>query len=170
MGVSPILVVFGALYHWYPKMTGRMLDDTLGRIHFWITFIGTYMIYLPMYYLGILGVPRRYYAWDEAIQFIPPSVHTMNKWITVSALFVAAVQLVFLFNLVWSFFKGRPSGRTPGGHDAGMANARHAARTWQLARELPVVYRWAYDTACPAPKDFIRKRSAHKLAPAGHGH
>src|ERR1700720_2150345 len=93
MGVSPILVVFGALYHWYPKMTGRMLDDTLGRIHFWITFVGTYMIYMPMYYLGILGLPRRYYAWDEAIQFIPPSVHTMNKWITVSALFVAAVQL-----------------------------------------------------------------------------
>jgi len=90
-----------------------MLDDTLGRIHFWITFIGTYLIYLPMYYLGIRGLPRRYYAWDKAIQFIPPSAHTMNKWITVSALFVAAVQLVFLFNLVWSFFKGKPAGGNP---------------------------------------------------------
>jgi cytochrome c oxidase subunit I len=84
MGVSPILVVFGALYHWYPKMSGRMLSDTLGKIHFWITFLGTYAIYMPMYYLGILGVPRRYYAYGDAIQFIPPSVHTMNKWISIN--------------------------------------------------------------------------------------
>src|SRR6059036_3773637 len=62
MAVSPILVVFGAIYHWYPKVTGRMLDDTLGKFHFWVTFLGTYAIYYPMHYLGILGVPRRYYA------------------------------------------------------------------------------------------------------------
>src|SRR4029434_6750403 len=62
MGVSPILVVFGAIYHWYPKVTGRMLDETMGRIHFLVTFLGTYAISLPMHYLGILGVPRRYYA------------------------------------------------------------------------------------------------------------
>ena len=72
MGVSPILVVFGAIYHWYPKITGRMLDDTLGKIHFWCTFLGTYAIYLPMHYLGILGVPRRYYAYSDSIDFIPP--------------------------------------------------------------------------------------------------
>ena len=72
MGVSPILVVFGAIYHWYPKVTGRMLDDTMGRIHFWITFLGTYAIYLPMHYLGILGVPRRYYALGDTY-FIPRS-------------------------------------------------------------------------------------------------
>src|SRR3974390_2026866 len=58
MGVSPIMVVFGAIYHWFPKMTGRMLNDTLGRLHFWITFLGAYAIYLPMHYLGILGAPR----------------------------------------------------------------------------------------------------------------
>ena len=173
MGVSPILVVFGALYHWYPKMTGRMLDDTLGRIHFWITFIGTYMIYLPMYYLGILGLPRRYYAWDRAIQFIPPSVHTMNKWITVSALFVAAVQLVFLFNLVWSFFKGKPAGSNPW---------RATTLEWQTpdtpprhgnwGEKLPVVYRWAYDYSVPGAKeDFIPQNvPPDKLAPIGHAH
>ena len=100
MGVSPILVVFGAIYHWYPKITGRMLDDRLGRIHFWCTFIGTYAIYLPMHYLGILGVPRRYYAYSDSIDFIGQNVHIANEWITISAVFVAAVQLVFLFNLV----------------------------------------------------------------------
>ena len=64
MAIAPILVVFGAIYHWYPKVTGRMLDDTLGKIHFWITFVGTYAIYYPMHYLGFMGVPRRYYAID----------------------------------------------------------------------------------------------------------
>ena len=70
MAVSPILVVFGAIYHWYPKVTGRMLNDTLGKFHFWVTFLGTYCIYYPMHYLGILGVPRRYYALGTT-DFIP---------------------------------------------------------------------------------------------------
>src|SRR3546814_17787774 len=62
MGVSPILVIFGAIYHWYPKITGRMWNDTLGTWHFWIPFIGVYAIFLPMHYLGFFGVPRRYFA------------------------------------------------------------------------------------------------------------
>src|SRR5579859_1084769 len=82
MAVSPILVVFGGLYHWYPKVTGRMLDDTLGRAHFWITFVGTYAIYFPMHYLGILGMPRRYYAY-QGYSFIPQSAQTLNTFITV---------------------------------------------------------------------------------------
>jgi cytochrome c oxidase subunit 1 len=56
------MVLFGAIYHWYPKMTGKMPNKTLGTIHFWMTFLGTYAIYLPMHYIGILGMPRRYYA------------------------------------------------------------------------------------------------------------
>ena len=55
MAIAPILVVFGAIYHWYPKITGRMLDDTMGKIHFWITFVGSYAIYYPMHYLGLHG-------------------------------------------------------------------------------------------------------------------
>ena len=90
MGVSPILVVFGAIYHWYPKITGRMSNERLGKLHFWITFLGTYAIYLPMHYLGILGVPRRYYALGDT-EFIPQSVHTMNAAITIAALIVAAL-------------------------------------------------------------------------------
>src|SRR5690606_37937853 len=113
MGVSPILDVFGAIYHWHPKSTGRMLDDTLGKIHFWLTFLGTYAIYLPMHYLGILRVPRRYYAYDNSVEFIPLSVHAANQWITISALFVAAVRLVFLFNLIRSYFHGREADGNP---------------------------------------------------------
>src|SRR6202047_4602 len=72
MGVAPILVVFGAIYHWYPKVTGRMLDETLGRFHFWVTFLGAYLIFFPMHYLGLLGVPRRYHDIGEPA-FIPAS-------------------------------------------------------------------------------------------------
>jgi cytochrome c oxidase subunit I len=157
MGVSPILVVFGAIYHWYPKITGRLLDDRLGRIHFWATFIGTYAIYLPMHYLGILGVPRRYYSYSDSIDFIGQNVHIANEWITISAVIVAATQLIFLFNLVWSLKNGRDAGPNPW----------HATSLeWQTpdtppkhgnwGKDLPVVYRWAYDYNVPgAPEDFI---------------
>jgi len=173
MGVSPILVVFGAIYHWYPKITGRMLGDTLGKIHFWCTFIGTYCIYLPMHYMGILGVPRRYYAYSNAIDFIPPSVQAANRWITISALFVATVQLIFLFNLVWSYFRGKPSGSNPW---------RSTTLEWQTkdtppkhgnwGKDLPVVHRWAYDYSVPgAPEDFIPQNvPADAKSPVlGHG-
>ena len=156
MGVSPILVVFGAIYHWYPKVTGRMLDDTLGKIHFWITFLGTYAIYFPMHYLGILGVPRRYYA-NAGTDFIPASAQSLNQFITISALIVGSVQLLFLFNMARSYFKGKESGSNPW-------NA--TTLEWQtpdtppkhgnFGRELPLVYRWAYDYSVPgAAQDFI---------------
>ena len=153
MAVAPIMVVFGAIYHWYPKITGRMLDDTLGKIHFWATFLGTYAIYLPMHYLGFLGVPRRYYA-VEGTDFIPPSAHSLNAGITIAALIVGAFQLVFLFNLFRSYFKGKPAGGNPW-------NA--TTLEWQtpdtppthgnFGETLPVVYRWAYDYSVPGAKD-----------------
>ena len=156
MAVSPILVVFGGIYHWYPKITGRMLNDTLGKFHFWITFIGTYAIYYPMHYLGILGVPRRYYALGET-DFIPASAQLVNVGITIAALAVGVVQLVFLYNLVWSYFKGKPSGGNPW---------RATTLEWQtpdtppkhgnFGPSLPLVYRWAYDYSVPGAKeDFI---------------
>jgi cytochrome c oxidase subunit 1 len=174
MGVSPILVVFGAIYHWFPKITGRMLDATLGKIHFWITFIGTYSIYLPMYYLGILGVPRRYFAYPDAIEFIPPSVEFVNRWITVTALIVAAAQAIFLFNIVRSYFKGAPAGPNPW---------RATTLEWQTpdtppkhgnwGKELPTVYRWAYDYNVPgAPQDFIPQNvppSGNEIQGREHG-
>ncbi len=156
MAVAPIMVVFGAIYHWYPKITGRMLDDRLGKIHFWATFLGTYAIYLPMHYLGFLGVPRRYYS-IGGTDFIPESAHSLNVGITLAALIVGAFQFVFLYNLIWSYFKGKPSGPNPW---------RATTLEWQtpdtppkhgnFGAKLPVVYRWAYDYSVPgAAEDFI---------------
>ena len=156
MGVSPILVVFGAIYHWYPKITGKMFDATLGKAHFWLTFLGTYSIYLPMHYLGFLGVPRRYFAY-EGIDFIPQSALDLNTAITISALFVAVVQIIFFYNMIWSLFKGKQAESNPWGA---------TTLEWQTpdtppihgnwGPELPVVHRWAYDYSVPgAEEDFI---------------
>ena len=156
MGVSPIMVLFAAIYHWYPLITGRMFNESLGKIHFWFTFLGTYAIYLPMHYLGFLGVPRRYFAMGDT-DFIPESAQTLNASITVSALIVGASQLIFLYNIFWSLRHGEKSGHNPW----------HATSLeWQTpdvpphhgnwGPELPTVYRWAYDYSVPgAQEDFI---------------
>jgi cytochrome c oxidase subunit 1 len=156
MGVAPILVIFGAIYHWYPLITGRLLNVALGHVHFWITFLGSYMIFLPIHYLGFLGVPRRYFEMGET-GFIPDSAQDLNAFITVVALIVGFAQVVFFFNLVWSFFKGKAAGRNPW---------RACSLEWQtpelppghgnFGETLPVVYRWAYDFSVPgAAQDFL---------------
>ncbi|MGH6637309.1 MAG: cytochrome c oxidase subunit I [Polaromonas sp.] len=160
MGVAPLLVVFGGIYHWFPKITGRMLDDRIGKLHFWVTFLGTYVIYFPMHYLGVLGMPRRYYNFD-GYQFIPPSAHALNTFITVAALVVGAAQLLFIANLVWSAWRGRRADANPW---------RAASLEWQTpttpprhgnwGAQLPVVYRWAYAYSVPgAPQDFIAQNA-----------
>lgn len=170
MGVAPLLVVFGGIYHWFPAITGRMLDDRLGKLHFWVTFLGTYAIYFPMHYLGILGMPRRYYNY-EGYQFIPPSAHTLNTFITVAALIVGAMQLVFIFNLGWSALRGRRALANPW---------RAASLEWQTPRTppghgnwgptLPVVHRWAYAYSVPgAPQDFIAQNAPPEAGGAEPG-
>jgi cytochrome c oxidase subunit 1 len=156
MAIAPILVVFGAIYHWYPKITGRMLDDTLGKIHFWITFVGSYAIYYPMHYLGFMGVPRRYYA-ISGTNFIPESAQSLNVAITLAALIVGAAQMVFLFNLVASYFRGRPAGPNPWNATTLEWQTLHTPPTHgNFGKELPAVYRWAYDYGVPGLKtDYI---------------
>jgi len=156
MGVAPLLVIFGAIHHWYPKVTGRMLNERLGQAHFWITFLGTYGIFFPMHYLGLIGVPRRYFELGETA-FVPASAAGLNVFITVLALIVGAAQILFFFNLAWSLRHGREAGGNPW---------RATTLEWQTPQtppahgnwgpERPVVYRWAYDYSVPgAPEDFI---------------
>ena len=156
MGVSPVLVIFGAIYHWYPKITGRMWNQTLGQLHFWITFLGVYAIFLPMHYLGILGVPRRYYALGET-GFIPDSVHLANEWISIAALIVFAAQGLFFFNMIWSLFRGPRADPNPwGAASLEWLTPQTPPAHGNWGPKLPIVYRWAYDYSVPgAPRDFI---------------
>jgi len=179
MGVSPILVLLGAIYHWYPKVTGKMLNETLGKVHFWGTFLGTYSIYLPMHYLGFLGVPRRYYAMGQT-EFLIDSVQPLNVGITVAALLVSAFQILFIFNIIWSLKNGKPAGGNPW---------RATTLEWQTpdtppkhgnwGPTLPVVHRWAYDYSVPgADADFLPQNrpadagtgTAHETGDVGGAH
>ena len=170
MGVSPILVIFGAIYHWYPKMTGKMLDDRIGQLHFWITFLGTYAIYYPMHYLGFVGVPRRYFANGE-MAIIDESVLLLNKGITIAALIVGVAQILFIWNMIYSYYRGRDSGPNPW---------KATTLEWQTPEtpprhgnwesRLPTVYRWAYDYSVPGAKDdFIPQSEPVEPAAGGRG-
>jgi len=156
MAVSPVLALYGGLYHWFPSVTGRMLDDRLGKIHFWITFVGTYLIYFPMHYIGFLGVPRRYYS-NQQYDFIPDSVADLNQFITICALIVGASQFILLYNFVNSAIRGKKAAKNPWGA---------CTLEWQTLEsppghgnwgdQLPVVYRWPYDYGLPgATADFV---------------
>jgi cytochrome c oxidase subunit 1 len=156
MGVAPILVIFGAIYHWYPKATGRMMNDALGKFHFWVTFIGSYTVFFPMHYLGLMGVPRRYYTMGD-MGAIPLSTGELNQLISVAAFIVGFAQVVFVVNMIWSLRNGAPAGGNPW----------HATTLeWQTpetppghgnwGKSLPIVYRWAYDYSVPgAAQDFL---------------
>jgi len=160
MAVSPILAVFGAVYHWYPKITGRMLNEGLGKFHFWVTFVGLYCLYYPMHYLGILGVPRRYFSNVGANglpDWIPESAQFVNIWISIAAITVASVQLLFLYNLYRSATHGKPAGGNPWGATTLEWQTSDTPPTHgNFGKELPSVYRWAYDYSVPgAEEDFI---------------
>ena len=156
MGVSPVLALFAAIYHWYPKMTGRMSNETLGKWHFWLTLFGTYSIYLPMHYLGFLGVPRRYYA-NGITEFMPESVQAANAGITIAAIVVAGTQAIFLINIVWSFFRGEKADSNPWGATTlewQTPDTPPVHGNWR--GKLPEVHRWAYDYNVPGEEqDFI---------------
>ena len=168
MGVAPILVIFGAIYHWYPKITGRMLNEAMGQFHFWVTFLGAYAIFLPLHYLGFLGVPRRYFEMGDT-NFIPDSAQTLNAFVTVVALTVGVAQIVFFVNVVWSIYKGKRAGSNPW---------KATTLEWQtpetppghgnFGATLPVVYRWAYAYGVPGAKeDFIPQNIPPEEVAAG---
>ena len=110
MAVASLFGVFAGTYFWFPKMTGRMMNEGLGKLHFWLTFIGVYAIFMPMHYLGLAGNVRRYSAFvdDYLIPLIP-----VHKFITIAALLTGAAQFIFLFNLIWSRFKGPVASENP---------------------------------------------------------
>ncbi len=103
MAVAALFGIFTGTYFWFGKMFGRMMNETLGKIHFWLTFVGTYAIFMPFHYLGFAGNVRRYQAFvDDYLQPLIP----VHRYITVAALITGAAQLIFLYNLIHSRFWG----------------------------------------------------------------
>src|SRR6202790_4852614 len=110
MGVAAMFGIFSATYFWFPKMYGRMMDETLGKIHFWLTFVGTYCIFMPFHYLGWAGNVRRYAAFTD--DYLKPLI-PLHQFISVAALITGAVQLIFIYNFINSRFRGAPATANP---------------------------------------------------------
>jgi cytochrome c oxidase subunit I len=148
MGMAALFGVFSATYFWFPKMFGRMINERLGQIHFWLTFVGVYLTFIPMHFLGLEGLPRRYSSLSET-RFASPLLH-LNTFISVAALVTTAVQFVFLANFLWSMFKGVPSGANPW---------RASTLEWGSGpSDQPMVYRGAYEyPVAGAASDFVRQ-------------
>ncbi len=158
MGVASMFGMFAGVYHWYPKMYGRYLNNTLSYIHFWITFMGAYLIFWPMHYEGLAGMPRRYYDYSVWVSF--SQFGGLNRFISTVAMIVYATQFLFLFNFFYSIFKGRKVRTTnPWGSNTlewtTPINPGHG--NWP--GEIPEVHRWAYDYGKDG-KDFIPQTQA----------
>ncbi|HEY6291846.1 MAG TPA: cbb3-type cytochrome c oxidase subunit I [Terriglobia bacterium] len=146
MGAAALFAVFSGTYFWAPKLFGRMLDERLGQIHFWITLGGVYCIFMPMYFMGLEGAPRRYSEFTD--RFLVP-LAPFNRFMTIAALITGAAQVIFMFNLIWSIFRGRKATENPW-------EATSLEWSGNLGARPPVVYRGPYEYSVPGEaEDYI---------------
>jgi len=161
MGVASIFGIFAGTYFWFPKMSGHMLNEKLGRIHFWITFVGAYCIFMPFHYLGLVGNVRRTssFVYDYVQPLIP-----VHRFITIAALCTGAAQLIFLFNLIYSRFKGAPAPDNPW-NAISLEWTTPSPPPWDnFGGKHPVVYRDPYQYGVEgASSDFIMQDSPEEL-------
>ena len=133
-----------------------MMDARLGYVHFWITFVGVYMVFFPMHYLGIGGFPRRYYSWAN-FEFANFEIYsTINVIVSIAAFITFAAQLIFAFNFFYSIFKGRKATENPWNSNTleWTTPVEPGHGNWPGA--IPEVHRWPYDYSKPGAKeDFI---------------
>ncbi len=143
MGISALYGLFAGVYHWFPKMFGRMMNKNLGYVHFWVTAVGAYGVFFPMHFIGMAGLPRRYYT-NTAFPYFDDLSDT-NVLISVFAMVTAAAQIVFIYNFISSIFYGKRATQNPWNSTTleWTAPVEHIHGNWY--GELPKVYRWSYD-------------------------
>jgi len=153
MGVAAFMGMFAGVYHWYPKMFGRYLNNTIGYIHFWVTFVGAYLIFWPMHYMGLAGLPRRYYSHSAFVSF--NQFASLNEFISGVAMVVFAAQLLFVINFFYSIWQGRKVRELNPWHSTTLewtTPIRPGHGNWP--GEIPEVHRWPYDYGKDG-RDFI---------------
>jgi len=159
MGMSAVFGMFAGVYHWFPKMYGRMMNNRMGYAHFWITIVGAYGVFFPMHFVGLAGAPRRYYDYSVYGEFDTESfnmIMDLNVVITVFAIIAALGQLIFLFNFFYSIYRGPAAPQNPWKSNTleWTTPVEHMHGNWPGS--LPVVHRWPYDYSKPgAADDFI---------------
>jgi cytochrome c oxidase subunit I len=163
MGVAAIFGIFGATYYWFPKMFGRMMNETLGKIHFFVTLAGTYAIFMPMHYLGMAGHPRRYSQLTE-LNFLHPLIG-LQKFMSIAAFITIAVQFVFLFNLLWSMKKGKKAEVNPWEATTLEWTVPSPPPHDNFGGTTPVVHHGPYEYSVPgAAKDYVMQTDPATVA------
>ena len=144
MGVAAFFGMFAGVYHWFPKMYGRFMNETLGKMHFWITLIGAYCVFIPMHYIGIAGVPRRYYSFANFDTF--SQFDATNQFITIAAIITFLGQLIFVTNFFYSIWRGKKQTvKNPWGATTLEWTTPIKTGHGNWPGKLPQVQRWAYD-------------------------
>ena len=167
MGLSAIFGMFAGVYHWFPRMYGRMMNKNFGYIHFWGTFISAYGVFFPMHFLGLAGLPRRYYTNSAFPMF--DGLADINSVITFFALSGAVFQLIFLFNFFYSIFKGTKAKQNPWRSNTLEWTAPIERIHGNWPGEIPHVYRWPYDYSKPgADEDFVPQNQPLKEGEVEH--
>jgi cytochrome c oxidase subunit 1 len=154
MGISALYGMLAGIYHWYPILFGKMMNKNLGYIHFWVTAISAYGVFFPMHFIGMAGLPRRYYTNSNFPLF--DDLADTNQIITMFALMGAAVQIVFLYNFIYNIFYGKKAPQNPWKSTTleWTASQKHIHGNWQ--GKIPEVHRWPYDYSKPGYKeDFV---------------
>ncbi|MFM8372561.1 MAG: cbb3-type cytochrome c oxidase subunit I [Bacteroidota bacterium] len=145
MGIAAFFGMFAGVYQWFPKMFGRFMNETLGKIHFWGTLVGAYAIFWPMHYTGLAGVPRRYYDAGATFESFR-HFGDLNKFITVAAIFVFFLQVLFIINFFYSIFSGRKvTVKNPWGSNTLEWTTPIEAGHGNWPGRIPTVQRWSYD-------------------------
>jgi cytochrome c oxidase subunit 1 len=164
MGSAAFFGMVAGVYHWFPKMFGRMMNATLGYIHFWITIAGVYVVFFPQHYLGIAGFPRRYYAYT-GFDFTN-KYQDLAELSTIAAIVVFAANLIFLFNFFYSIFWGKKATANPWRSNTLEWTTPIEPGHGNWPGEIPTVYRWPYDYSKPgAAEDFIPQNIPFSATP-----
>ena len=159
MGLSAVFGMFAGVYHWFPKMYGKMMNLKLGYIHFWLTLVSGYGVFFPMHFVGLSGAPRRYYDYSVYGEFDTNAfniIMDLQIIITIFAIIGALAQLIFLFNFFYSIYRGPKAPQNPWKANTleWTTPVEHMHGNWP--GELPTVHRWPYDYSKPgAEEDFI---------------
>jgi len=154
MGLSAVLAMFAGVYHWFPKLYGKMMNRKMGYAHFWLTFVCAYGVFFPQHFLGLAGVPRRYYTNSEFPLF--DEFIGLNEMVSVFAIIGALAQFIFIFNFFYSVFRGPKSSQNPWKSNTleWTTPVEHIHGNWP--GPLPTVYRWPYDYSKPGKEeDFV---------------
>ena len=167
MGLSAIFGMFAGVYHWFPKMYRRMMNKSMGYIHFWLTFISAYGVFFPMHFTGLAGLPRRYYSNAEFPIF--DELQDINVIITLFAILGGLAQLIFFFNFFYSMWRGPKAPKNPWKSNTleWTTPVEHMHGNWP--GEIPAVHRWAYDYSKPGyDEDFVPQDVPLKDGEIGH--